>query len=117
VTYSDVSNTAVLIEIARQKGNYVPELSFGTHFFQDLVEAEIRYIPLYPEEPATFLDEAFLRRARNVLPELVGDDSALGAVVRVIDVGRERSGQVLRVLMNADLDEAVGMFDAPRPAP
>ena len=33
VTYSDINNTAVLIEIARKKGNYVPDLSFGTHFF------------------------------------------------------------------------------------
>ena len=39
VTYADINNTAVLIEIARQEGNYVPDLSFGTHFFQDLVEA------------------------------------------------------------------------------
>ncbi len=51
VTYSDISNTAVLIEIARKKGNYVPDLSFGTHFFQDLVEAAIRYLPLYPDDP------------------------------------------------------------------
>ncbi|HET9233653.1 MAG TPA: PEP/pyruvate-binding domain-containing protein, partial [Candidatus Eisenbacteria bacterium] len=32
VTYSDINNTAMLIEIARRQGNYVPELSFGTHF-------------------------------------------------------------------------------------
>ena len=48
VTYSEINNTAMLIEVARQKGNYLPELSFGTHFFQDLVEASIRYLPLYP---------------------------------------------------------------------
>jgi hypothetical protein len=66
VTYSDINNTAVLMEIARQKGNYLPELSFGTHFFQDLVEAEIRYIPLYPDEPGAVLDERFLRRSLSV---------------------------------------------------
>ena len=48
VSYSDINNTAVLIEIARKKGNYLPDLSFGTHFFQDLVESAIRYLPLYP---------------------------------------------------------------------
>ena len=51
VTYADISNAAVLIEIARQKGGYVPDLSFGTHFFQDLVESNIRYLPLYPDDP------------------------------------------------------------------
>ena len=34
-----INNTAMLIEIARKTGDYLPDLSFGTHFFQDLVEA------------------------------------------------------------------------------
>jgi len=37
VNYADINNTAALIEVARQKLKYVPELSFGTHFFQDAV--------------------------------------------------------------------------------
>ena len=69
-TYADISNTAVLIEVAHKKGNYVPELSFGTHFFQDLVESDIRYIPLYPDEPDCALDEKLLRRSPNLLPEV-----------------------------------------------
>ena len=39
VTYSDINNTAMLIEIARKQRDYTPDPSFGTHFFQDLVEA------------------------------------------------------------------------------
>ncbi len=113
VTYADISNTAVLIEVACKKGNYVPELSFGTHFFQDLVEADIRYIPLYPDEHYSSLDQTFLRRAKNMLPEMLPEFSRLADVVRVIDVAHEREGQVLRILMNADLEEAVGIFDIP----
>ena len=71
VTYSDINNTAMLIEVARQRGNYLPELSFGTHFFQDLVEASIRYLPLYPDDPTTVFNELFFRRSRNVLQELL----------------------------------------------
>ena len=51
ITYADIKNTAMLIEIARQKADYVPDPSFGTHFFLDLVEAAIRYLPLYPDDP------------------------------------------------------------------
>ena len=57
VTYSDINNSAMLIEVARQKGNYLPDLSFGTHFFQDLVEASIRYLPLYPDDPEIAFQE------------------------------------------------------------
>ena len=113
VTYSDINNTAVLLEIARQKGNYLPELSFGTHFFQDLVEADIRYIPLYPDDPDIILNELFLRRARNILAEVAPDFADLAGTVHVIDVPQETEGQILRVLMNADLDEAVGVLDLP----
>ena len=69
VTYADISNAAVLIEIARQKGGYVPDLSFGTHFFQDLVESSIRYLPLYPDDPDVVFNEAFFLRAPNALRE------------------------------------------------
>ena len=117
VTYADISNTAVLMEVARKKGNYVPELSFGTHFFQDLVESDIRYIPLYPDEPEGYLDETFLRRARNLLPDLIPELESLADVVHVIEVAQEGESRVLRILMNADLDEAVGIFDVPRTAP
>ena len=58
VTYSDINNASVLIEVARRKGNYVPDLSFGTHFFQDLVEANIRYLPLFPDDSGVAFNEA-----------------------------------------------------------
>jgi predicted nucleotidyltransferase len=118
VGYADISNTAVLVEMARKKGNYVPDLSFGTHFFQDLVEGGIRYLPLYPDEPGNHLDEAFLRGAPNLLPGLLPDLEHLAPVLRVIDVPASRGGLILRVLMNGELDEAVGVLceaDCPDP--
>lgn len=110
VTYSDINNTAVLIEIARTKGDYTPDLSFGTHFFQDLVEASIRYLPLYPDEDDVLFNERFLTRSGNILADLAPEYAALAGAIRVIDVPKAADGQVLRVLMNADLDEAVGVL-------
>jgi hypothetical protein len=113
VTYADISNTAVLIEVARAKGGYVPDLSFGTHFFQDLVESSIRYLPLYPDDPQVVFNEAFFTRSPNALAHLASEFAFLADVVRVIDVPQATGGLVLRVLMNADLDEAVGLLGAP----
>jgi len=110
VTYSDINNTAVLIEVARKKGNYVPDLSFGTHFFQDLVEASIRYLPLYPDEKENILNEDFLLKSPNALFELLPAYSNLSDIVHVIEVPEAADGLVLRVLMNADLDKAVGIL-------
>lgn len=113
VTYSDINNTAMLIEIARTTGEYTPDLSFGTHFFQDLVEAEIRYLPLYPDEANVQFNEAFLTRSRNLLGELAPEHAALDQTVRVIDVPQAADQQVLYVLMNAELDEALAVLTEP----
>jgi predicted nucleotidyltransferase len=110
VTYSDINNTAMLIEVARKRGNYVPDLSFGTHFFQDLVEANIRYLPLYPDDEGIVFNERFLRGADNILPEVLPDYAHLSDTIRLIDIPKSTDGQVLSVLMNADLDEAVGIL-------
>lgn len=113
VSYADLNNTSLLVEIARQKGNYVPELSFGTHFFQDLVESDIRYLPLYPDDSTTIFNEIFLTKTENILEKLLPEFSDLTDVVRVIDVSKDTYGKVLRVLMNADLGEAVGYLTDP----
>ncbi|MBD3221459.1 pyruvate, phosphate dikinase [bacterium] len=110
VTYADINNAAMLIEVARMKNGYVPEVSFGTHFFQDLVEAEIRYLPLFPDDDEVVFNERFLDRAPNLLGQISPEHAHLDEVIRVIDVPAVADDRVLRVLMNADLDEAVGVL-------
>jgi len=110
VSYSDISNTSVLIEIARKKGNYLPDLSFGTHFFQDLVESSIRYLPLYPDDDGIQFNEHFLRHAPNELAALLPEYSSLSHTIHVIDIPAAADGQVLSIVMNADQDKAVGFL-------
>jgi pyruvate, water dikinase len=113
VTYADLSNTCMLMEIARNRDGYVPDLSFGTHFFQDLVESAIRYLPLYPDDPGVAFNERFFRSSPNELPALLPELAHLSDVVRVIDVARASKGLVMRVLMSGENDEAVGFLAAP----
>jgi hypothetical protein len=116
VTYSDINNASVLIEVARRRGNYVPDLSFGTHFFQDLVESNIRYLPLFPDDSGILFNELFLLGSPNVLAELAPDFADLEETVHVIDVPASTGGLVLKILMNADLDRALGMLAPPQTA-
>jgi len=113
VTYSDINNTAMLIEIARKKGSYLPDLSFGTHFFQDLVEASIRYLPLYPDDEGIEFNENFLLNSKNVMKNLIPEYSHLSDVVRVIDVPQSTGGKILKVFVNAEIDEAIAILDTP----
>ena len=69
VTYSDINNCAALIEIARKKGNYTPDLSFGTHFFQDLVEARIYPLAVFLDDEEAFFNREFFYETPNRLLE------------------------------------------------
>ena len=110
VTYSDINNTSMLIEIARQKGSYVPDLSFGTHFFQDLVEASIRYLPLFPDGEENIFNDDFFSNSKNSLKELLPDFDHYSDVVKVVNVPEVTNGNILKVLVNGDEDEAVALF-------
>jgi len=113
VTYSDINNTGMLIEIAKKKGNYLPDLSFGTHFFQDLVEAQIRYLPLYPDDADITFNETFFNESENVLGELLPEYEYLSDKIKVIDVPSTSNGRILKILLNADLDKAVALLANP----
>ncbi|TAL69682.1 MAG: pyruvate, phosphate dikinase [Bacteroidetes bacterium] len=117
VTYSDINNTAVLIEIAKQKGNYTPDLSFGTHFFQDLVETSIRYLPLYPDEKGIIFNERFLNSSENILSRILPESSYLADTIKIINIPEVTNGLVLRLLMNADEEEAVAILTQPSAIP
>jgi hypothetical protein len=107
VTYSDICHTAMLVEIARRRGDYRPDVSFGTHFFNDLVESQIAYLPLYPDQPGVVWNEEFLRESPNELASIVPAYAELEEAVRVIHVPAVADGLFLHVVMDADEDTAL----------
>jgi len=110
VTYADIFNTKVLIEMAVAHNGHVPELSYGTHFFQDLVEAGIHSLALHlgaGVEGGEF-NWAFFADAPNALAELLPADAPLSSILKVIDLAALPGGRRLQVLMNGLRDEAVG---------
>ncbi|MBD3871911.1 MAG: pyruvate, phosphate dikinase [Acidobacteria bacterium] len=113
VSYADICHTTVLVEIARQKGSYVPDVSFGTHFFNDLVESGIHYLPLYPDDPEVVWNEDFLLGSANCLAEVVPEYADVENVVRVIRVADATNGLLLQVIMDAEADKALGFLAEP----
>ncbi len=108
VTYADINNTRLLVEIARRQEGMVPEVSFGSHFFQDLVESDIAYLALYPDDETNLYDDRFLRGSPNKLAELLPADAGLADIVRVIHVPEVSGGLLLHVAMDGERQEALG---------
>lgn len=113
VAYADINNTAMLIEVAQKQSKYEPELSFGTHFFQDLVEENIKYLPLYPEDQDTIFSHSFFNNSKNALPDILPKYTYLSKVVKVIKVQDSFFNKELVILMNGDLQKAIAYLEHP----
>ena len=48
VSFSEIDNVSVLCEIVAMREDLIPDVSLGTHFFNDLVELDILYMALFP---------------------------------------------------------------------
>lgn len=107
VGYADIDQVAVLIEIAHEEDGHVPEVSYGTHFFQDLVEAEIIYMPVYPSHPGVDFNETFFRESTNQLTECCPSLSAYTDIVKLIDVPADQSGRHLQLVADPESRRAV----------
>ncbi len=110
VQYADINRCSVLIEVARQQNGFSPEVSFGTHFFQDLVEARIHYLPLYPDEPGNRFKYEFFQTCPNRLADLLPGDAGAADQVRVIHVPSVTNGRRLTIIMDGETDHAVAFF-------
>ncbi len=107
VRYADISKAAVLVEIARAESGHVPEVSHGTHFFLDLVEEAIVYLPVYPDQPASAFNEEFLENAPNSLARLLPEYEHLQDVVKVIEAPRLSPASTFRCTADPQTQEAV----------
>jgi len=85
VAFSEINKIAALVEISFPSGNLMPELSFGSHFFQDLVEAGIFYTAIFSETPGVTYRPEWLAQRPNRLPELLPDYADYARVIRVCD--------------------------------
>lgn len=110
VTYADIFNCRALIEVALPRRGYTPEPSYGTHFFQDLVETQIYPLAIYPEEGDDWLNWDFLQGARNRLGEILPQaPDSLQACLKVIHVPTECPGRRLEIVL--DGRQGIGYFD------
>jgi hypothetical protein len=98
VSFSEINTVSVLCEIDAMHEHVTPDLSLGTHFFNDLVEMDMLYVGFLRSSKNNVLNEEFLNQSPNCLQDLVPEASAWSRAVRVIAPIGERG-----MVLNADL--------------
>ena len=105
VTYADLYNASALIEVVSDKAAIEP--SYGTHFFQDLVEARIFILAIALDDPQTEFNQSFFIDSKNSLEEIVPNEADWSEIVKVIDIPLKSDGKLLELAMNGEAGRAL----------
>ena len=84
-SFADISEFNAIIEVSEKRAGYMPELSYGSHIFQDLVEAGILYSAVFEEQSTLHFDADYFRMGENALPAYIDHAEELGGIVRVLE--------------------------------
>lgn len=86
VSFSEINNISILGEIAFSRNNVMPELSYGTHFFQDLVEAGIFYLALFPDNEDVGINREIFEAGSATLSTLLPQYKKYEHVIKIFDI-------------------------------
>lgn len=86
VSFAEINTVSVLCEIDTMHEGLIPDLSLGTHFFNDLVETDMLYIAFYGSKKTNILNEELLNGLPNRLVKMIPEAAAWSQAVRVVDL-------------------------------
>nr|MCR4841665.1 PEP/pyruvate-binding domain-containing protein [Eubacterium sp.] len=83
--FSDISAFSIICEVEESEAGYNPELSYGSHIFQDLVEAEILYTAIFSDPRTVRYAPEKLSGCRDITDSFEPQD-VLKDIIHVYDV-------------------------------
>ena len=87
--FADISEFSVIAEVSETKAGYIPELSYGSHIFQDLVEAGILYTAVFEGNHTIAYHPELLEndpgRIRDITEEITKPAEDQVGILRVFD--------------------------------
>jgi hypothetical protein len=107
VAYADIYNTRALVELAGEDVGASPEPSFGTHFFQDLMEAGIYPLAVFLDEKDTIFKHDFFYGTPNRLLDFIEADEHILDALRLIAIQDYRSNHHMDLVMDGEKSRAI----------
>jgi hypothetical protein len=111
VGYADIYNARALIELTGQGIGTAPEASFGTHFFQDLVESDIYPLAIYLDDPDVVFNRKFFYETPNHLKHFLPDQRVWEDCLRLISVASYRPGYHIELVMDDDAGQSAAYLE------
>jgi hypothetical protein len=111
IGYADIYHTRALIEVTGQGIGSAPEASFGTHFFQDLVESNIYPLAIYLDDEDSLFKRSFFYETPNRLLNFLPEEAAMLDVLRLVAVADFRAGTHMELIMDGETGRSVGFLE------
>jgi len=111
ISYADIYNTLALIELSGEGVGSAPEPSFGTHFFQDLMEAKIYPLAIYLDDEDVRFSREFFYNTPNHIQDWISADENLCKSLRLITVEDFRSNHHITLVMDDEQGRAVAYLE------
>jgi len=111
IGYADIYHTKALVELTGKGIGGEPEASFGTHFFQDLVESNIYPLAIYLDDPDTIFNRDFFYKTSNRLPDFLPRETHQRKSLRLIQVTSYRPEHHLELVMDDEQGRAVAYLE------
>jgi pyruvate, water dikinase len=100
VSFAEINTASVICELALMHEGLVPDVSLGTHFFNDLVEMDMLYLAICPTREGHALNESLIRQRTNQLTRLLPAAGGLAEALWVVDSASLNPDESL--LLNVD---------------
>ena len=81
--FADISCFSEICEVSDSRTGFMPELSYGSHMFQDMVEAEMTYSAIWNDQKTLQYDPDLLADERDIFPEICSELSELNGLISV----------------------------------
>lgn len=86
VTFRCISNFSAVCEVSDNRAGYMPELSYGSHMFQDLVEAEIIYGAIFNNARTIKYEPELFHKVPNLFEQICPGYLELKQMIQVLEV-------------------------------
>jgi hypothetical protein len=85
VSFAEINRVSVLCEIVAMREDLIPDVSLGTHFLSELVEMDMLYLALFPQQGENYIRTEFFEESPNLLLDLLPSAEKWRDCVKVID--------------------------------
>ncbi len=83
--FADISGFSVICEVSDSRAGFMPELSYGSHMFQDMVEAEMSYSAIWNNRHTLVCDPRLLDGEKDLFPGICPDMPDLRGMITVTE--------------------------------